>query len=82
MIAMRGQSSRTSSTMCVERITVTFAADGAEQIEKAVALRRVQAGGRLVDDDQPGIGEQRLRDPEALLHAAGVSGERLLADIP
>jgi len=45
-------------------------ADRGEQIEESVALGGVEAGGRLIDDDQSRIGEQRLRDAEALLHAA------------
>ena len=58
------------------------AADGGEQVEEAIALGGVEAGGRLVDDDEAGIAEQGLRDAEALLHAAGVGGERFLADVP
>ena len=59
-----------------------IAADRGQQIEKAVALGRIESGGGLVDDDQPRIGEQRLRDAEALLHAAGVGRQRLLAHVP
>src|SRR5262249_2948723 len=59
-----------------------FAANGGEQIEEAVALGRVEAGGGLVNDDEPGIGEEGLGDAEALLHTAGVSGEGLLANVP
>ena len=59
-----------------------FAADGAEQIQKAIALGGIQSGGGLVDDDQPGIGEQCLRNAEALLHAAGIRAERLFAHLP
>ena len=70
MIAIRLHSSRTSSTMWVERITTTFCADLAEQVVEAVALLRVEAGGRLVDDEELGLAEQRLRDAEALAHAA------------
>ncbi len=79
---MRGQSSRTSSTMWVERMTVTLRADGAEEIEEAVALGGVETGGGLVDDDELWVGEQRLGDAEALLHAAGVGAERFLAGVP
>jgi hypothetical protein len=49
------------------------AAQRRKKIQKAIALRRVKAGGRLVDNNQAGIAEQSLRDAEALLHAAGIS---------
>ena len=57
-------------------------ADLGQQVEEAVALLRVEAGGRLVDDDQLGIADQRLGDAEALAHAAGEAGQRLLAHRP
>ena len=79
---MRGQSSRTSSTMCVERMTVT-----SRPMEESRFRKRLRsAGSRPAVGSSTmirrGIGEQRLRDAEALLHAAGVGGERFLADIP
>ena len=57
-------------------------ADGAEQIVEAHALFGVEAGGGLVDDDEPRIAQQRLRDAEALLHAAGIAAQRLVAMVP
>ena len=57
-------------------------ADGAEQVVKAHALFGIEAGGGLVDDDEPRISQQRLRDAEALLHAAGKAAQRLVAVIP
>ena len=57
-------------------------ADLGEQVEEAVALLGIEAGGRLVDDDQLGIADQRLGDAEALAHAAGEAGQRLLAHVP
>ena len=59
-----------------------IAADGTEQIEKAVALSRIESGRRLIDNDQLGLAQQGLCDSKALLHAAGVSAERFLANIP
>ena len=82
MTAMRGQRSETSSTMWVERITTTFSPTLGQQIEEAVALLRVEARGRLVDDDQRRVPDQGLGDAEALAHAAGEAGERLLAHGP
>jgi hypothetical protein len=56
--------------------------DLGEQIQKAVALLRIETSGRLVDDDQLRIPDQRLRDAEPLAHAAGKPGEHLLANAP
>jgi hypothetical protein len=67
--------------MCVED-DGDVGADGAEEIEEAIALCGIEAGGGLVDDDELGIGEQGLRDAEALLHAAGVGAEGFLAGGP
>ena len=49
--------------------------DLGQQVAKAHALLRVEADGRLVDDDELRIAEQRLRDADALAHAAGVAAE-------
>ena len=53
-------------------------ADLRQEIVEAVALFRVEAGGRLVDDDQLRVTQQGLGDPEALAHAAGIGGHGLL----
>src|SRR5271154_3889004 len=45
-------------------------ADGAQQVMETNALLRVEAGSRLIDDDEPGIAQQRLRDAETLAHPA------------
>src|SRR5579875_242178 len=45
------------------------AADRREQVEEAVALGGVETGSGLIDDDKAWIGEQGLRDAEALPHA-------------
>ena len=58
-----------------------FFADLGQQVVKAIALFRVQPGGGLVDDQQFRIAKQRLGNPEALAHAAGIAGHRLLAVI-
>jgi hypothetical protein len=58
------------------------APDRGQQIQEAVALGGIEAGGRLIDDDQPRIGQQRLGDTEALFHAARVSGQGLFAGLP
>ena len=56
-------------------------ADLREQVVKAHALLGIESRGRLVDDDQLRIAEQRLRDAEALPHAAGEGAEVLLARV-
>lgn len=58
------------------------AADGTEQIEKAVMLGRIEPGGWLIDDDDAGVPERCLCNTEALLHAAGRAGECFLANVP
>src|SRR5690606_23738449 len=54
-------------------------ADVGEQVEEAVALGRVEASGGLVDDDELRPTEQGDGDAEALLHAAGVTTDGVLA---
>ena len=44
-----------------------------EQAVEAEPLLRVEAGGRLVHDQDPGVARQRLRDPEPLPHTARVA---------
>ena len=46
---------------------------------EAHALLRVEAGRRLVDDDQFRVAQQGLRDAEALAHAAGKAAQALVA---
>jgi hypothetical protein len=41
-------------------------ADLDQQVVEAISLLRVEAGSRLVDDDQRGTADQRLRNAEAL----------------
>ena len=71
MIAMRGHRSVTSSTMWVDRITTTFSPISASRLRKRLRSSGSRPGGRLVDDDQLRIADQRLGDAEALAHAAG-----------
>ena len=42
-----------------------------QQVEYVVAALRVETGGGLVEDQQFGIGDQGLGDPESLALAAG-----------
>ena len=61
--------------MCVERITTPAVRDLGEQVAEAHALLGVEADGRLVDDHELRIAEQRLGDADALPHAARVAAE-------
>ena len=53
-----------------------------EQVEEPHALGRVEAGRRLVHDHQLRVAEEGDGDAEALLHAARVAAELLLAHLP
>ncbi len=55
-------------------------ADTADQLPELVARQRVDAGGRLVEDQQVGIVDQRAAQPELLLHAAGQLARRTLGE--
>ena len=57
-------------------------ADLREEVEEALPLFGVEAGRRLVDNHQPGIAQQRLRDAESLAHPTGEPGDGLAAHIP
>jgi hypothetical protein len=52
-----------------------------EQVAEADALFGIEPGRGLVDDQELRIVEERLRDADALAHAAGKSAERALARI-
>ncbi len=82
MIAMRVHRSLTSSTMCVDRITTTSSPMRVEQVVEAAPFGGIEAGGRFVDDDQCRFADQRLRDAEALPHAAGKRVEVLACAHP
>ena len=67
--------------VCAEDDDHVFA-DFGQEVVKTVALAGIEAGGRLVDDNQFRVAEERLCDAEALPHAAGVRCNRLFAVIP
>ena len=50
----------------------------ADDLPHVVAGARVEAGGRLVEEDDPRVADQGHGDVEAALHAAGVGGGGLL----
>src|SRR4051794_15064702 len=47
-----------------------------KKIAKTNSLFRIEAGGRLIHNQQGRIIDQRLRDAEALLHATGETADR------
>ena len=53
-----------------------------QQVQEAVALFRVQAGGGLVDNDQLRVAKQCLGDAETLAHATREAGEGFFAHVP
>jgi hypothetical protein len=57
-------------------------ADLAQQVQEAPALLGIEPRRGLVDDDQLRFTKKRLRDAEALPHAAGVGPELLPPDLP
>jgi hypothetical protein len=58
-----------------------FAGEFRKKIAKAHALFGIESGSRLIDDEELGIVQQGLRDPDALLHASGVAAERAFANV-
>src|SRR5258708_5858638 len=52
-----------------------------KQIIEAVALAGIEAGSRLIHNEQLRTAQQSLRDPETLPHAARITGQRFLAVI-
>ena len=49
----------------------------ADDLPHGVAAARVQAGGRLVEEDDAGVADQGHREVEPAPHAAGVGGGHL-----
>ncbi|GAA3317287.1 hypothetical protein GCM10020219_038380 [Nonomuraea dietziae] len=54
-------------------------ADAPDQREHLVAALRVEAVGRLVEEDQLRVVDERLRELDALLHAGGVAADGAVA---
>jgi hypothetical protein len=52
-----------------------------KKIAKTDALFGIEAGGGFIDDEELGIVEERLRDADALAHAAGIAAERALGGV-
>lgn len=72
---MRSASWSASSRYWVVRKTVTPTATRlADDLPHGVPGARVEAGGRLVQEDDPGIADEGHGDVEATLHSAGVGG--------
>ena len=67
----RSQSAATSSVWWVESSTVERWPEGGQRAPQVGALRRVEAGGRLVEHEDPRVAEQRLREPDPPALPAG-----------
>ena len=81
MIAIRVHSSLTSSTMCVERRTTLFSPSSLNRFRNRPA-RRGRGQPSVRPRSSASIAEQGDGDAEALLHAARVAAQLLLADLP
>ena len=57
---------------------LAFAGEAAQQLADLADAGGVEAVGRLVEDEQLRIAEQRLGDAEALAHAEGVGSDALI----
>ena len=73
MTRMRSQYSPASARSCVMRIVAMrrSASDLTNEVHHHRLRRHVEAGRRLVSDEQSGIAGKRHRDHHALAHAAG-----------
>ena len=74
MIASRSQSWSASSRYCVVRKTVVpVPVDPAQLLPDRQPAGRVEAGGRLVEEQDLGLVDERRGEVEPALHAAGVA---------
>ena len=74
MIASRSQSwSASSRYWVVRKIVVPSRVDPPQLLPDRQPARRVEAGGRLVEEEDLGLVHERRREVEPALHAAGVA---------
>ena len=59
-----------SSVICEDSSTSRSRANSYEQVAEAHPFLGIQAGGRLVNDDDFGVADKRLRHPQPPLHAS------------
>src|SRR6202171_3844926 len=59
-----------------EEHRAAFLAELQDQVAHVLATDRIQAAHRLVEDDDAGVADQRLRDRETLHHALGELADR------
>ena len=80
MIARRWHSRSASSMKCVvSRSVLPSCVQAAQPLPDQVARLRIEAGGRLVQEHELRVVDQRARERQAALHAAG---ERLILASP
>ena len=82
MIPTRSASWSASSRYCVVRKTVVPSSlQAADLVPQRHARRRVQAGGRLVEEQHLGLVDQRHREVQAPAHAARVGADAALGGL-
>ena len=80
--AIRSASWSASSRYCVVRKIGHAAGDEpADDLPHRAAAARIQAGGRLVEEDDPRVADERHREVEPAAHAAGVGRGRLVGRV-
>src|SRR5678816_3614860 len=58
--------------MCIQQQHSALLGELGEQPVEAVALFGIETRGGLIDNDEPRIARDRLRDAESLTHAPGI----------
>jgi len=77
---MRSHTSCTSASRWLQRRTVfALLLEREDQVLHLACANRIQAGGGLVEQDQIGIVNHRLRQPDAPGHALGILAELAFA---
>ena len=64
-----------SDTMCVDKITIRSPDSSDSKLRKRTRSSRIEPGRGLVHDQQLRIVQQRLRNPDALAHSAGIPAQ-------
>ena len=78
MMIARVQTASTSSRMCVEITMILSFGHRPDQPAHLVFLVRVEAVGRLVEDQHLRVVQDRLREADAALEALGQGLDRLV----
>ena len=79
MISTRSHVASTSDRMWLERITVWSAPELLDEVARLARLARVEARGRLVEDQRLGFVDDRLREADPLPQPARQPADHLVA---